>query len=78
MWRVDPFHVPTGLADGLGVESLPRFHSYNVNRFAPAESPELQTKIKVSDEANVERFRTTVKAFTIALVSPRLAHEGEA
>jgi hypothetical protein len=25
--RVDPFQVPTGLADGLGVESLPRFYT---------------------------------------------------
>src|SRR2546421_10870300 len=47
----DPFHMPTGLADGLGVESLPRCAPQWSHRFAPA----LRLTLVRSEQACPER-----------------------
>jgi hypothetical protein len=54
--RVDPFHVPTELADGLGVESLPRLQRRVPNKLTKplqnhADTPRPRENLKTSDLA---------------------------
>ena len=58
-WRVDPFHMPTGLADGLGVESLPRRAAALRSPMCPGHAPGWLPAV-------------TTRSFGLALGSPRL------
>jgi hypothetical protein len=60
---VDPFHMPTELADGLGVESLPRMIDAN------APSPDMPRSSKTP------LFRKTIQTRWFVLGSPRLPGE---
>src|SRR5207248_10425796 len=46
----DPFHMPTGLADGLGVESLPRCSPQHWHRYAPVDQDEFLHPINVAEQ----------------------------
>ena len=60
--RVDPFHMPTELADGLGVESIPRprLLSKTDSRLAPVSSKPSWIRF---DGGELQAFHWVLRAF---------------